>query len=80
MKPAFSASRIACSRCAAIKTDVTADAFSSPPRIRVLDTEVVEPGDECRRTLETVLVDHQPMVPQRHGACQPSGLYSRAGG
>jgi hypothetical protein len=52
------------------KTDGTTDAFGSPPRIRVPDTEVVELGDECRHTLETVLVDHPPMVPQRHAACQ----------
>ena len=54
----------------ALKTDGTTDAFGSPPRIRVPDTEVVELGDECRHTLETVLVDHPPMVPQRHAACQ----------
>ena len=36
------------------KTDITADAFGSPPRIRVPDTEAVKLGDECRRALETV--------------------------
>jgi hypothetical protein len=36
------------------KADVTADAFGSPPRIRVPDTEAVELGDECRHALETV--------------------------
>ena len=52
------------------KTDGTTDAFGSPPGIRVPGTEAVEMGDECRHTLETVLVDHQLMVPQRRGACQ----------
>ena len=52
------------------KADIAADAFSFAPVIRVPDTEVVELGDECRHTLETVLVDHRPMVPQQHGACQ----------
>ena len=59
------------------KTDITADAFGSPPRIRVPDTEAVELGYECRRALETISGDHQPMVPQWHAACQPTGGQSQ---
>ena len=60
---------------------VGGDALGSPPGMRGLGTEAVELGDERRRALKTVSVDHQPMVPQRHAACQPGGtLYSRAGG
>ena len=38
----------------AIKVDVAADAFSSPPRMRALDAKAVELGDERRRAFETV--------------------------
>jgi hypothetical protein len=33
------------------KTDITANAFSSPPGMRALGTEAVELGDERRRAL-----------------------------
>jgi hypothetical protein len=59
------------------KADVTADAFSSPPGMRAVDGEAVKLGDERHRALETVLGDHQPMVPQWHAACQPTGGQSQ---
>ena len=52
------------------KTDIATDALGSPPGMRGLGTKAVELGDERRRALKTVLVAHQLMVPQRHGACQ----------
>jgi hypothetical protein len=55
------------------KADVTTDAFSPPPRAGAVGTEAVKLGDERRRALETVSGDHQPMVPQWHAACQPTG-------
>ena len=39
------------------KTDIAANAFSSPPRLRAVGTQAVELGDERRRAFETVL-DH----------------------
>ena len=39
------------------KTDIAADAFSSPPGMRAVGTQAVELGDERRRALQTVL-DH----------------------
>jgi hypothetical protein len=52
------------------KTDITANALSSPPGMRALGTEAAKLGDKRRRAFETVLGDHRPMVPQRHAACQ----------
>ena len=38
------------------KTDVTADAFSSPPGMQALGAEAVKLGDERGRAFETILV------------------------